>query len=160
MLPQGPLVRRAIADAAAVAKLEPTLKILILQGGARPRRPGQPPAMAAASRYPSVMAVGNGQGQWVLVNMSPAVAHPLDRDPLLNRPPNLADSEPPKVGDSIALAVQDLGTGQGGCLAGGPPAAVVARGAMACDSLTQTTAKPRAIRRFAAAAISATTLVE
>lgn len=96
MLPQGPLVRRAIADAAAVAKLDPTLKILILQGGARPRRPGQPPAMAAASRYPSVMAVGNGQGQWVLVNMSPAVAHPLDRDPLLNRPPTWPTASPPR----------------------------------------------------------------
>ena len=90
--------------------------------------------MAAASRYPSVMAVGNGQGQSVLVNLSPAVAHQLDRDPLLDRhpglaftavatqpapPPHLADSEPPKVGDSIALAVQDLGTGQRVCCAPG-----------------------------------------
>ena len=93
MLPQGPLARRAIAEAAAVAKLEPTLKILILQGGARPRRPGQRPAVADITRYRGVMAVGNGQGQWVLVNMSPAVAHQLDRDPQLDCHPGLADAE-------------------------------------------------------------------
>ena len=39
------------------------------------------------------MAVGNGQGQWVLVNMSPAVAHQLDSDPQLDRHPGLADAE-------------------------------------------------------------------
>ena len=64
--------------------------------------------------------------------MSPAVAHQLDSDPRLNRHPawpmpsleftamatqaapplHLADSEPRKVGDSIALAVRDLDTGQ------------------------------------------------
>ena len=93
MLPQGPLARRAIAEAAAVAKLEPTLKILILQGGARPRRPSQRPAVADITRYRGVMAVGNGQGQWVLVNMSPAVAHQLDRDPQLDCHPGLADAE-------------------------------------------------------------------
>ena len=93
MLPQGPLARRAIAEAAAVAKLEPTLKILILQGGARPRRPGHRPAVADITRYRGVMAVGNGQGQWVLVNMSPAVAHQLDRDPQLDCHPGLADAE-------------------------------------------------------------------
>ena len=93
MLPQGPLARRAIAEAAAVAKLEPTLKILILQGGARPRRRAQRPAVADITRYRGVMAVGNGQGQWVLVNMSPAVAHQLDRDPQLDCHPGLADAE-------------------------------------------------------------------
>ena len=39
------------------------------------------------------MAVGNGLGQWVLVNMSPAVAHQLDSDLQLDRHPGLADAE-------------------------------------------------------------------
>ena len=94
MLPQCPPARRAAAFAAAAAAgREPILKILILQGGARPRRPGQRPEAGAATRYRGVMAVGNGQGQWVLVNMSPAVAHQLDRDPQLDRHPGLADTD-------------------------------------------------------------------
>ena len=39
------------------------------------------------------MALGNGSGQWLLVNMSPAVAHQLDRDPRLDGHPGLADAE-------------------------------------------------------------------
>lgn len=35
------------------------------------------------------MALGDGQGNWVLVNMSPAVAQQLDNDPRLDRHPGL-----------------------------------------------------------------------
>lgn len=210
MLPQCLQHRRRSALAATVdAWPELILRILILQGGSRPRRPRNRPGAGVSTRCRGVMAVGNGQGQWVLVNMSPAVAHQLDSDPRLHRhagladaqvravvltdpqvdpvggllslrdgapidlyatpavfeqlttalpvlpvlqhycgvhwhvvpvagdrrvaefrvdglpslaftavatqaapPPHLADSEPPKVGDSIALAVQDLDTGQ------------------------------------------------
>jgi len=69
------------------------LKILILQGGAKPRRPRKRPDSAPTTHERGVMAVGNGQGQWVLVNMSPAVAHQLDSDPHLDRHPGLADAE-------------------------------------------------------------------
>ena len=69
------------------------MKILILQGGTRPQRPRNRPDTSAASRCRGVMALGNGQGRWVLVNMSPAVAHQLDSDPRLDRHPGLADAE-------------------------------------------------------------------
>ena len=39
------------------------------------------------------MAVGDGQGHWVLVNMSPAVAHQLDSDLQLDRHPGLVQAE-------------------------------------------------------------------
>lgn len=39
------------------------------------------------------MALGNGNGRWVLVNMSPAVAHQLDSDPRLDGHPGLAEPE-------------------------------------------------------------------
>ena len=39
------------------------------------------------------MALGNGSGQWVLVNMSPAVAHQLDSDVRLADYPGLQDAE-------------------------------------------------------------------
>ena len=38
------------------------------------------------------MALGNGSGQWVLVNMSPAVAHQLDSDVRLADYPGLQDA--------------------------------------------------------------------
>ena len=75
------------------------MKILILQGGARLRRrrgeatPSATATPMASTRERGVMAVGNGQGQWVLVNMSPAVAHQLDSDARLERHPGLADAE-------------------------------------------------------------------
>lgn len=70
------------------------MKILILRGGAEPRarRNGSPTA-TASTRERGVMAIGNGNGQWVLVNMSPAVAHQLDSDLRLDRHPGLADAD-------------------------------------------------------------------
>lgn len=70
------------------------MKILILRGGAAPRRRrhGARPG-AASTRERGVLAIGNGSGQWVLVNMSPAVAHQLDSDTRLDRQPGLADAE-------------------------------------------------------------------
>ena len=69
------------------------MKILILRGAAaRPARRGGP-ADAASTRERGVMALGNGSGRWVLVNMSPAVAHQLDSDPGLDRHPGLADAD-------------------------------------------------------------------
>jgi len=69
------------------------VKILILRGGAtlRPRRDGSP--AAASTRQRGVMALGNGSGRWVLVNMSPAVAHQLDSDARLDKHPGLADAD-------------------------------------------------------------------
>lgn len=70
------------------------MKILVLRGGAarRDRRPGTR-ADPASTRERGVLALGNGNGRWVLVNMSPAVAHQLDSDPRLDRHPGLADAE-------------------------------------------------------------------
>ena len=67
------------------------MKIVILRGGARrtPRRDG--PANAASTRERGVMALGNGSGQWVLVNMLHAVAHQLDGDVRLADYPGLQD---------------------------------------------------------------------
>ncbi len=39
------------------------------------------------------MAIGDGAGRWVLVNMSPAVAHQLDSDLRLDAHPGLADAD-------------------------------------------------------------------
>jgi len=39
------------------------------------------------------MALGNGSGQWVLINMSPAVAHQLDSDARLDDHPGLPDAQ-------------------------------------------------------------------
>ncbi len=39
------------------------------------------------------MALGNGSGRWVLVNMSPSVAHQLDSDARLDQHPGLQDGE-------------------------------------------------------------------
>lgn len=69
------------------------MKILILRGGAtrRPRRGDS--AGTSSTRERGVMALGNGSGRWVLVNMSPAVAHQLDSDLRLDRHPGLADAD-------------------------------------------------------------------
>lgn len=70
------------------------MKILVLRGGAtrREHRPGVR-ADPASTRERGVLALGNGSGRWVLVNMSPAVAHQLDSDLRLDRHPGLADAD-------------------------------------------------------------------
>ena len=82
------------------------MKIVILQGAAtrHRRRSAVAPATttttttaaaAAADARPErgVPALGNGEGQWVLINVSPAVAHPLDSDARLDRHLGLPDAE-------------------------------------------------------------------
>ena len=69
----------APAHRAAVART--AMKIVILRGGGRLRRRRTGPAgNAGCTRERGVMAIGNGSGRWVLVNMSPGVAHQLDTD--------------------------------------------------------------------------------
>jgi len=71
------------------------VKILILRGGASLRR--RPNASSGApvssTRERGVMAIGNGSGRWVLVNMSPGVAHQLDSDARLDQHPGLPDAD-------------------------------------------------------------------
>ena len=43
-----------------------------------------------STREHGVMALGDGNGQWVLVNMSPAVAHQLDSDAAADETPGSA----------------------------------------------------------------------
>ena len=74
------------------------MKILILRGGGEPRRRHPGPTAAAGSdavftRERGVMAIGNGSGRWVLVNMSPAVAHQLDNDRRLDQHPGLPGAD-------------------------------------------------------------------
>lgn len=72
----------------------PPVRIVILRGGAtRRRRRDGTPAGAGSTRERGVMALGNGSGRWVLVNMSPAVAHQLDSDPRLDSHPGLAEPD-------------------------------------------------------------------
>lgn len=56
------------------------MKIVILRGGSSLRRRRSVPGQASSTRERGVMALGNGSGRWVLVNMSPGVAHQLDSD--------------------------------------------------------------------------------
>jgi pyrroloquinoline quinone biosynthesis protein B len=56
------------------------MKIVILRGGGSLRRRRNNPGSAGSTRERGVMAIGNGSGRWVLVNMSPGVAHQLDSD--------------------------------------------------------------------------------
>ena len=56
------------------------MKIVILRGGGSLRRRRHSPGSAGSTRERGVMAIGNGSGRWVLVNMSPGVAHQLDSD--------------------------------------------------------------------------------
>ena len=58
----------------------PAMKIVILRGGSALRRRRDPNSPAGSTRDRGVMALGNGAGRWVLVNMSPGVAHQLDSD--------------------------------------------------------------------------------
>lgn len=69
------------------------MKIVILRGGASRRRRSEPAAGAGSTRERGVMALGNGSGRWVLVNMSPAVAHQLDSDLQLDGHPGLAEPD-------------------------------------------------------------------
>jgi pyrroloquinoline quinone biosynthesis protein B len=77
-------------------ELAAAVKILILRGGAgqRPARSGAAasPGAGASTRERGVMALGNGSGHWVLVNMSPAVAHQLDSDVRLDAHAGLSDA--------------------------------------------------------------------
>ncbi len=72
------------------------MKVLILRGGAGQRRApagaAHPRERSASTRERGVMALGNGSGHWVLVNMSPAVAHQLDSDPRLDAHAGLTDA--------------------------------------------------------------------
>ena len=72
------------------------MKILILRSGAGRRRTpagaAHPREAGASTRERGVMALGNGSGHWVLVNMSPAVAHQLDSDPRLDAHAGLPDA--------------------------------------------------------------------
>lgn len=56
------------------------MKIVILRGGASLRRRRACTSSAGSTRERGVMAIGNGSGRWVLVNMSPGVAQQLDSD--------------------------------------------------------------------------------
>ncbi len=59
------------------------MKIVILRGGSALRRRRDnsgPTGPSGSTRERGVMALGNGSGRWVLVNMSPGVAHQLDSD--------------------------------------------------------------------------------
>lgn len=76
------------------------MKILILRGGApAPQRPGDDSRQHSrqrshqSTRSRGVIALGNGSGQWVLINMSPAVAHQLHSDAALQHHPGLQDAE-------------------------------------------------------------------
>jgi pyrroloquinoline quinone biosynthesis protein B len=55
------------------------MKIVILRGGGSTRRRPKP-GQTGSTRERGVMALGNGSGRWVLVNMSAGVAHQLDSD--------------------------------------------------------------------------------
>jgi pyrroloquinoline quinone biosynthesis protein B len=56
------------------------MKIVILRGGKALRRRHGGSGTSGSTRERGVMALGNGSGHWVLVNMSPGVAHQLDSD--------------------------------------------------------------------------------
>ena len=69
------------------------MKILILQGGAWQRHRAGGLRGGPSTHDRGVMALGNGQGQWVLINVSPAVALQLDSDTSLAQHPGLADAQ-------------------------------------------------------------------
>ncbi len=68
------------------------MKIVILRGGGGLRRRRQA-TQAHATRERGVLALGDGSGRWVLVNMSPGVAQQLDSDPRLDEHPGLIEPE-------------------------------------------------------------------
>ena len=72
------------------------MKILILRGGEpAPQRPGDDSRQRSrqSTRSRGVIALGNGSGQWVLINMSPAVAQQLHSDTTLQHHRGLQDAE-------------------------------------------------------------------
>lgn len=81
----------------AGARGGPSVRVLILRGGGAPaqQQPGDAsqPSKRHSTRSRGVIALGNGSGQWVLINMSPAVAHQLDTDPGLQQHPGLQGGE-------------------------------------------------------------------
>lgn len=84
ILPQGPRH--------PTARTPSTVKIVILRGGstAARRRPASGPA---STRERGVTAIGDRHGRWVLVNMSPGVAHQLDSDERLDLHAGLPDAD-------------------------------------------------------------------
>ena len=89
------------------------MRVLILRGGGAPVQQGpgdaghnvghniNPKSSRHSTRSRGVIALGNGSGQWVLINMSPAVAHQLDTDPGLQQHPGL------QGGDVRAVVLTD-----------------------------------------------------
>jgi pyrroloquinoline quinone biosynthesis protein B len=69
------------------------MKIVILRGGQALRRRRDGAAPGTSTRERGVLALGNGTGRWVLVNMSPGVAHQLDSDLRLDSHPGLPEPE-------------------------------------------------------------------
>lgn len=69
------------------------MKIVILRGGQALRRRRDATGPATSTRERGVMALGNGSGRWVLVNMSPGVAHQLDSDLRLDSHPGLPEPD-------------------------------------------------------------------
>jgi pyrroloquinoline quinone biosynthesis protein B len=65
------------------------MKIVVLRGGGPLRRR---PVLRAGTRDRGVLALGSGTGQWVLLNISAAVAHQLDTDPALDVHAGLGDA--------------------------------------------------------------------
>jgi len=68
------------------------VKIVILRGGSTAAR-RRPAAGPASTRERGVTAIGDGHGRWVLVNMSPGVAHQLDSDDWLELHAGLPDAD-------------------------------------------------------------------
>jgi pyrroloquinoline quinone biosynthesis protein B len=69
------------------------MKIVILRGGQALRRRRDVVAPGSSTRERGVLALGNGSGRWVLVNMSPGVAHQLDSDLRLDTHPGLPEPD-------------------------------------------------------------------
>jgi pyrroloquinoline quinone biosynthesis protein B len=69
------------------------MKIVILRGGQALRRRRDATGAGNSTRERGVLALGNGSGRWVLVNMSPGVAHQLDSDLRLDSHPGLPEPE-------------------------------------------------------------------
>lgn len=69
------------------------MKIVILRGGQALRRRRNGTGPGTSTRERGVLALGNGAGRWVLVNMSPGVAHQLDSDLRLDSHPGLPEPE-------------------------------------------------------------------
>lgn len=68
------------------------MKILILRGGGTRRRRSRP-VQGPGTHDRGVMALGSGDGHWVLLNVSAAVAHQLDTDLHLDIHAGLPDAK-------------------------------------------------------------------